>query len=66
MKIKNFNTTAGIRAEIVEDKNAGFYLYIYDDSGKCIADYLQDSLQFAKEQAAEDYDLDVNSWQKIE
>jgi hypothetical protein len=66
MKIKNFNIAAGIKAEIFEDKNAGFYLCIYDSSGKCIADYLQDSLQFAKEQAAKDYKLDVNSWQKIE
>ena len=51
-----------LKATIEEDIGIGFYLYIYDEKGNCIADHLQDSLDIAKSQAEEEYCIPQNSW----
>ncbi len=51
-----------LKAIIEEDVGIGFYLYIYNENGHCIADYLQDSLEIAKGQAEEEYFIPQNSW----
>ena len=62
---KYINKTDKYRAVIEEDANAGFYLYIYDlNSGKCVFDFLQDTLELAKNQAQTDFYLDRDSWVK--
>ena len=50
---------------IEEDVGIGFYLYIYDKrSGKCIKDYLQDTLSFILEQAEHEYNIPRSKWKK--
>lgn len=47
--------------EIYRDPVAGFYLYVYS-KGKCVKDYLQDTLDIAIEQAREGYGVPEDSW----
>jgi hypothetical protein len=63
--IANSNYIKSRRYEIKHDPLAGFYLYIFED-GKCICDYLQDTLEIAMESAQEDYGVPRNVWKKIE
>jgi hypothetical protein len=39
----------------------GWFLYVYENE-KCIADYMQDSLELTKEFAFEEYEVAMNSW----
>ena len=49
--------------EIIEDlPKVGFYLYVYDSNGKNTYDYLQDTLQMAKECALEEFGVPIDSW----
>lgn len=61
MKIQYMEKGA-LKAKIEENLGIGFYLYIYDEKGNCIADHLQDSLELAKIQAEEEYSIPQNSW----
>lgn len=52
---------------IDEDGNVGFYLYVYNDGDeRCIRDHLQDTLEIAKRQALEDYEVPEDAWKQIE
>lgn len=51
--------------EIKYDPLAGFYLYVFED-GKCIRDYLQDTLESAIECAWEDFGVPKEAWKKVE
>jgi hypothetical protein len=51
--------------EIKHDPSVGFYLYVFEN-GKCIHDYLQDTLDLAMECALEDFGVPKNAWQKVE
>lgn len=45
----------------------GFYLYVNDDiTGKNTHDYLQDTLEAAKDQALEYFGVPLDSWEHIE
>lgn len=46
--------------EIVHDKFAGYYLWVYKDDETM--DHLQDTLEIAKEQAFEDFGVPLDSW----
>ena len=49
--------------EIIEDlPEVGFYLYVYNYKGECIADYLQKSEQDIKEFALEEFGVLLESW----
>jgi hypothetical protein len=52
---------SGRRFRIVQDSTAGFYLYVYDGA-KCTHDYLQDSLDAAREFARDEFAVPVQSW----
>ena len=53
------------RLEIEEDVSVGFYLIIYPKGEKqSVADYLQDTLEFAMEEAEELYGVTKNDWKK--
>jgi hypothetical protein len=52
---------AGRRFRIVHDTQAGFYLYVYDGTG-CTHDYLQDTLDAARDFAREEFGVPVQSW----
>lgn len=56
--------TENISAIIEEDMSAGFYLFIYDLSGKCIADHLQDSYESAQRQAEKLYGVSPSIWKE--
>lgn len=60
MKIKSYNTK--LKFSIEEDENVGFYIYVFDDSQKCIADYIQDNLIGAKEFVEAEYNIDKIIW----
>jgi hypothetical protein len=49
----------------IEEDNpeVGWYLYVYKNN-HCIADYLQDTLEKAKEFAEEKYNVPYNSWEE--
>jgi len=51
--------------EIKHDPLVGFYLYVFED-GKCIRDYLQDTLELAMECAWEDFGVPKEAWKKVE
>jgi len=51
--------------EIKHDPSVGFYLYVFED-GKCIRDYLQDTLELAMECAWEDFGVQKDAWKKVE
>ena len=50
--------------EIKYDPLIGFYLYVFED-GKCIRDYLQDTLDLAMECAWEDCGVPKEAWKKV-
>lgn len=65
MKIFNEDLNAKIRCVIVKDTDVGYYLYIIDlVTGQCIRDYLQDTLEIAKQQAEEMYSF-TNNWKEL-
>jgi hypothetical protein len=49
---------------IEEEEGIGFYLYVFDGE-KCIKDCLQDTLDFAIEQANEDFGVNRASWKLL-
>lgn len=51
--------------EIKYDPNVGFYFYVFED-GKCIRDYLQDTLELAMECAWEDFGVPIDAWERVE
>ena len=50
--------------EIEYDPSVGYYLFVYEN-GKCIRDYLNDSLELAMEYAWEDFGVPTEVWEKI-
>ncbi len=50
--------------EIKYDLRAGFYLYVFEE-GKCVSDYLQDTLELAMECALEDFGVPKEAWEKV-
>lgn len=62
-KFRKFKTIIGELVFIIEEDNLdiGWYLYVYKNQ-KCIADYLQDTLEIAKKFAEEKYKVPFNSW----
>ena len=58
-------THNGLRFKIEEDSNVGFYLYVFDGD-KCTHDYLQDTFDFAKACALEEFGVPLNAWQAVE
>lgn len=51
---------------IEEDAAGGFYVYVFDSHGRCIHDYLQDSLELAKTFAEEEFGVAHEEWSQIE
>lgn len=55
-----------LRLEIEEDKNFGFYLFVYSENGNhSIADHLQDSLENVFEEAQKKYGVFPKDWTKL-
>jgi hypothetical protein len=50
--------------EIEHDEATGYYLYVYENDF-CKYDYLQDTLQFAKEEALEEFGVPLDAWQEV-
>ena len=48
--------------EIKYDPSVGFYLFVFEKN-KCIRDYLQDTLEQAKECAYEDFKVPKDIWE---
>jgi len=64
MRIISYNTKQ--KFSIEEDENVGFYIYVFDDNQKCIADYLQDNLIGAKEFVESKYNIaNIFWWSEI-
>jgi hypothetical protein len=51
----------GHRFVIEEDKRAGFYVYAFDGQ-RCTHDYLQDTLEIAKQCAREEFGVPEDAW----
>ncbi len=49
------------RFVIEEDPGIGFYLYVYENES-CMRDYLQDTLEIAKEIAEEEFGVPKAIW----
>ena len=43
-----------------------YYLYVYDESGFCFFDDMQDTLQWAKTVALEDFHVPMDAWKQVE
>lgn len=50
---------------IEHDEEAGYYLYVYDETGFNIQDELQESLDVAKDQASDDFGVPLDSWEEV-
>jgi len=50
--------------EIKHDPLVGFYLYVFE-SGKCVRDHLQDTLDIAIESAYEDFNVPKDAWKIV-
>lgn len=60
MKLFSENTNYNFVIEN-DDPEIGFYLYVYKND-KCIADYLQDSLENIKTLALDEFSIPIESW----
>ena len=47
------------------DQNVGYYLYVSDKDGDEIFDDLQDTLDWAKRSALDEFNVPLDSWQKV-
>ena len=56
----------GLSFIIDEDKNVGFYLYVYDRNGSNTHDYLQDDLETVKFFAFNKFDVPEDSWIEVD
>ncbi len=66
MKLVAKSAALGRREFVIEKDDAvGFYLYVYED-GRCIRDYLQDTLEMAVDSAFEDYQVPKEIWQRVD
>lgn len=54
-------THGGRRFTIEHDSAVGFYLYVFDGE-RCTHDYLQDTLDLAKQFALEEFDVPHDAW----
>jgi len=52
---------AGRRFRIEQDGTAGFYIYAFEGE-HCTHDYLQDTLEFAKKCAREEFGVPEDAW----
>ena len=68
MSFKKYQShKANHRFVIKEDlPEVGCYLYVYDATGKCVADHLQDNLNSTMEFAQEEFNIEKDSWQLID
>lgn len=63
MKLISFQNNK--KRAVIESEDVGFYLYLFDlENGECTQDFLEDTLEFAKEKATE-YGVTRESWKKI-
>jgi len=53
------------RYEIQKDETVGYYIYKYDLKGKCMHDYLQDTLDAAMDFTNREFGLDRNGWKEM-
>ncbi|MCI5060221.1 MAG: hypothetical protein MRY79_04025 [Alphaproteobacteria bacterium] len=52
-----------VRASIEFEKDIGYYLYIFDPNSKEIThDFIEDTLENAKQKAKEDFGLEIEEW----
>jgi hypothetical protein len=52
----------GQRRFVIEhDKSVGYYLYVFEDE-RCVYDYLQDTLEIAREQASRQFNVPKDAW----
>jgi hypothetical protein len=67
-KPKRFIIEQQILRNLTDQKDEyGFYLYVYDGiTGFNTHDYLQDTLEIAKEQAFEEFGVPLDSWKQVE
>jgi len=67
MKYKILIAENNIRNFRIEEDypEVGAYLYVYEN-GKCIYDYLQDSVKDCIEFALEEFGLPLDSWSEIQ
>ena len=67
MKFKKFVSMYGNKKFIIDEDlpEVGAYLYVYDGD-KCVYDCLQDNIELCKEVAHEEYQVPLDSWEKLE
>jgi len=53
---------AGLRYEIIDGEELGFYVFAYDVNGKNTHDYLQDDIDMAKRCATDEFGVPSASW----
>jgi len=65
MNYKKYKAILENKEFLIEEDNqdVGFYLYVYEN-GKCIKDYLQDTLEIVKNIALENYNVPLDIWQE--
>jgi hypothetical protein len=67
MPFKKYQTEYKGQKFIIEEDlpEIGWYLYIWNKSGKCIADYLQDNFKLVLEFAEEEFNIPKEQWKEI-
>ncbi|WP_406685316.1 hypothetical protein N1F78_06215 [Seonamhaeicola sp. MEBiC1930] len=67
MMFRKFETYIGNQRFIIEEDlpEIGWYIYVFDNNGKCISDHLQDDYNTAVAFAHEEYKIEKNNWMLI-
>lgn len=67
MQLKKYQSDFKEKKYVIEEDmpEVGWYLYIFDKSGKCIADYLQDNFKIVVDFAEEEFKIPKESWKEI-
>ncbi|MFK7981855.1 MAG: hypothetical protein AB8G86_17875 [Saprospiraceae bacterium] len=66
MQYKKYQCKFKEKTYIIEEDlpEVGWYFYVFDKSGKCIADYLQDSYKIIIEFAEENFQIPKENWKE--
>lgn len=69
IKLQSIINTSSIEKVLIEeDSVAGWYIYVYETSASKNPerDYLQDTLDLAKECCLEDFGVPLSSWKRMD
>jgi len=67
VQFKKYQCEFKKRRFVIEEglPEVGWYIYVFDKSGNCIADHLQDKFEIAVEFAEEEFQVPKENWKEV-